>query len=197
MAAKDGDGWAFCRRGHRHWGVHGASGLLAVHHDDAGTPYVLMQKRSWWSHHGGTWGLPGGAMDSHEDAIAGALREAREEAALSGDGLRVQGVYLDDHGGWSFETVIAEASALLEASCANSESTELAWLPADEIALKTLHPGFAEIWPVVRQVLAPVIVILDAANIVGARAEHGCSGHASSRGWPAPSTPSRPPSPAW
>ncbi|PZG20962.1 NUDIX hydrolase, partial [Spongiactinospora gelatinilytica] len=60
MAANDGDGWAQCGRGHRHWGVHGASGLLAVHHDMTGTPYILMQKRSWWSHYGGTWGFPGG-----------------------------------------------------------------------------------------------------------------------------------------
>jgi 8-oxo-dGTP pyrophosphatase MutT (NUDIX family) len=174
MVARDGDGWAFCERGHRHWGLHGAAGLLAVHHDGAtGTPYVLMQKRSWWSHHGGTWGLPGGARDSHEDAIACALREAREEAALATDKLRVGGVYLDDHGGWSFQTVIAEAPELLEASCANAESSELRWLPADEIALKKLHPGFAETWPAVRPALAPFVVILDAANIVGARAEHG------------------------
>lgn len=91
MAAKDGDGWTECAQGHRHWGVHGASGLLVVHHDELGVPYVLMQKRSWWSHHGGTWGLPGGARDSHEDAVTSALREAREEAALGGEGLRVQG----------------------------------------------------------------------------------------------------------
>ncbi|MEV8635219.1 NUDIX hydrolase [Streptosporangium sp. NPDC051023] len=173
MVAKDGDGWAQCDLGHQHWGVNGASGLLAVHHDSTGTPWVLMQKRSSWSHHGGTWGLPGGAIDSHEDAIAGAFREAREEAALDGEGLRVQGVYVDDHGGWSFQTVIAEASGLLEAAPANSESTDLRWLTPDEISARNLHPGFAETWPVISQALDPVLVVLDAANIIGARAEHG------------------------
>lgn len=173
MAAKDGDGWAQCDRGHQHWGVYGAAGLLAVHHDATGLPHILMQKRSLWSHHGGTWGLPGGARDSHEDSIAGALREAREEAALEGDGLRIQGVYLDDHGGWSFETVIAEASGLLEAIPANSESVELRWLSPAQIAVKRLHPGFAETWPEVGLALAPSLVVLDVANIVGARAEHG------------------------
>ncbi len=172
MAVSDGDGWARCGRGHRHWGVHGASGLLAVHHDEDGTPHVLMQKRAVWSHHGGTWGLPGGATDSHEDAIGGALREAREEAALNGDGLRVSGVYVDDHGGWAFQTVIAEAARLLEAT-PNAESVEIRWVPVAEIPQRPLHPGFAETWPVVRQALAPVVVVLDAANIVGARAEHG------------------------
>jgi 8-oxo-dGTP pyrophosphatase MutT (NUDIX family) len=153
--------------------VHGASGLLAVHFDALGTPHILMQKRSLWSHHGGTWGLPGGALDSHEDAVTGAMREALEEAALRADVLRVLGVYTDDHGGWSFQTVIAEADALFPASPANDESTDIRWLPADEVTGETLHPGFAETWPVIRSALPPSVVVLDAANILGARAEHG------------------------
>ncbi|GAA3249656.1 NUDIX hydrolase [Nonomuraea helvata] len=173
MAAKDGDGWTECSQGHRHWGLHGASGLLVVHHDDRGVPYVLMQKRSWWSHHGGTWGLPGGARDSHEDAVTTALREAREEAALAGDGLRVQGVYLDDHGGWAFETVIAESAELLAAVPANSESSELRWLPLPEISDRRLHPGFAATWDEIQGEIRPETIVLDVANIVGARAEHG------------------------
>ncbi|MCK2214418.1 NUDIX hydrolase [Actinomadura sp. ATCC 31491] len=173
MADKDGDGWTECAQGHRHWGLHGASGLLLVHHDPAGTPYVLMQKRVWWSHHGGTWGLPGGARDSHEDAVTTALREAREEAALGADGLRVQGVYLDDHGGWAFETVIAESRERLAAAPANRESTELRWLALPEIAERELHPGFAATWGEIQAALRPETIVLDVANIVGARAEHG------------------------
>ncbi|MCF6467584.1 NUDIX domain-containing protein [Nonomuraea sp. MG754425] len=173
MAAKDGDGWAECAQGHRHWGVHGASGLLVVHHDDAGVPYVLMQKRSWWSHHGGTWGLPGGARDSHEDAVTSALREAHEEAALAGDGLRVQGVYLDDHGGWAFETVIAASAERLAAAPANGESTELRWLALPEVTERSLHPGFAATWNEIRGTIRPETIVLDVANIVGARAERG------------------------
>ncbi|MGW4791348.1 NUDIX hydrolase [Nonomuraea sp. NPDC004297] len=173
MAAKDGDGWAECAQGHRHWGVHGASGLLVVHHDDAGVPYVLMQKRSWWSHHGGTWGLPGGARDSHEDAVTSALREAHEEAALAGDGLCVQGVYLDDHGGWAFETVIAASAERLAAAPANGESTELRWLALPEVTERSLHPGFAATWNEIRGTIRPETIVLDVANIVGARAERG------------------------
>ncbi|MEW9555971.1 NUDIX domain-containing protein [Nonomuraea sp. NPDC050783] len=173
MAAKDGDGWTECAQGHRHWGVHGASGLLLVHHDPGGTPYVLMQKRSWWSHHGGTWGLPGGARDSHEDAVTTALREAREEAALGADGLRVQGVYLDDHGGWAFETVIAESPERLAAVPANRESAELRWVPLPEITERRLHPGFAATWGEIRGTLRPETIVLDVANLIGARAEHG------------------------
>ncbi|MEV4390749.1 NUDIX domain-containing protein [Nonomuraea sp. NPDC049607] len=173
MAAKDGDGWAECGLGHRHWGIHGASGLLLVHHDPLGVPHVLMQERSLWSHHGGTWGLPGGARDSHEDAVTSALREAHEEAALGGDGFRVQGVYLDDHGGWTFETVIAESAELVPARPANSESTDLRWLPLPELAGRKLHPGFAATWDRVQAAIRPETIVLDVANIIGARAEHG------------------------
>ncbi|NBE91909.1 NUDIX domain-containing protein [Nonomuraea sp. KC401] len=173
MTVRDGDGWTECGLGHRHWGIHGASGLLVVHHDDLGVPHVLMQKRAVWSHHGGTWGLPGGARDSHEDAVASALREAHEEAALAGDALRVQGVYLDDHGGWAFETVIAESAELLAAAPANAESDELRWLPLPEVTGRNLHPGFAATWGEVQAAITPETIVLDVANIVGARAEHG------------------------
>ncbi|GAA2875843.1 NUDIX domain-containing protein [Streptosporangium fragile] len=172
MTAGDGDGWAQCDRGHRHRGVYGASGLLAVHHDAAGRAHVLMQEHSPGSHHGGIWGLPGGVRDSHEDAVASALRGARE-SALDGAGLRVQGVHLDDHGGWSFETVIAEAAELLEVVPAGGGGPGLRWLPVEEVTARRLHPGFAETWPAVSLALPPSLVVLDIANIVGARAEHG------------------------
>ena len=42
-----------------------------------------------------------------------------------------------------------------------------------QIVTKPLHPGFAETWPEVSLALAPSLVVLDVANIVGARAEHG------------------------
>lgn len=171
MAAKDGDGWTDCERGHRHWGVYGASGLLAVHHTERG-PFVLMQKRALWSHHGGTWGLPGGATDSHEDAITGALREAHEETALPREALRVRGVYQDDHGGWTYHTVIATVVEKLPVRL-NMESTALTWVSLAQLPHRRLHPGFAETWPVVSEMLKPLLVVVDAANVIGARAEHG------------------------
>lgn len=173
VAATDGDGWALCARGHRHWGKYGAAGLLAVHHDRDGTPHLLMQKRAWWCHHGGTWGLPAGARDSHEDPVTAALREAGEEAALAAEGLRIQGLHIDDHGGWAFHTVIAEADGFLPAAPASSETTETRWIPVEEVTTRRLHPGFAATWPELRPALRPLVVILDMANIIGARAEHG------------------------
>jgi hypothetical protein len=74
VAARDGDGWVQCDCGNKHWGLHGAAGLLLVRDS-----MVLLQHRAPWVHNGDTWGIPGGARDSHEDVIQGALREAVEE----------------------------------------------------------------------------------------------------------------------
>ncbi|MFD2356735.1 hypothetical protein ACFSTC_56960 [Nonomuraea ferruginea] len=85
----------------------------------------------------------------------------------------MQGVYRDDHGGWAFETVIAESAERLAAVCANGESDELRWLPLGEVAARELHPGFAETWGTVSGAISPETLVLDVANIVGARAERG------------------------
>ena len=76
----DGDGWVTARRPPA-LGSYGAAGLLLRHNPDAGTA-VLLQHRAVWSHHGDTWGLPGGARDSHETPEQAALREAVEESGL-------------------------------------------------------------------------------------------------------------------
>ena len=122
----DGNGWVECARGHRHWGRHGAAGLLLHAVDDAGAARMLLQHRAEWSHHGGTWGLPGGARDSHEDAVAAALREATEETALDRSRVRTRHTFVDDHGGWSYTTVYADTPSPL-ATELDQESIELDW----------------------------------------------------------------------
>jgi 8-oxo-dGTP diphosphatase len=168
MASRDGNGWVRCALGHRHWGKFGAAGLLAY----AGAPgdvRVLLQQRAWWSHHGGTWGLPGGAADSHESPVAAALREAAEECGVPPDAVVVRGVYIDDHGGWAYHTVFASAPQPFAAYSASEETDEVTWVPADAVAALDLHPGLAAHWAELRGGLEPLVVVVDAANVVGSR----------------------------
>lgn len=169
MANHDGNGWTRCSRGHQHWGLFGAAGLLACAPDEAGRDLVLLQRRNWWVNHGGTWGPPGGARDSHETAVAAALREAAEECEIPADAVSIRGILRDDHGGWSYQTVIGSAPAPFEARSASSETSEVAWVAAADVGRLALHPGFAEQWLTLREALLPVTIIVDAANVMGSR----------------------------
>jgi len=151
----DGDGWVVSDSGTYHWGVHGAAGLLlrAPWHD--GTPAVLLQLRAPWSHQGGTWALPGGALDSHEQPTDAAVREAHEEAGLAADKIVVRvsvvtaSVPGPDGPLWTYTTVVADAVELL-ATVPNRESSELRWVPEHQVADLPLHPAFASSWDLLR-----------------------------------------------
>jgi 8-oxo-dGTP diphosphatase len=142
----DGNGWVRCAQGHRHWGRYGAAGLLLRHDDAGGLTYVLLQHRAAWSHHGDTWGIPGGARDSHETPEEAALREAVEESGVDLRQVVVGEPWVDDHGGWSYVTVRAEAPGLLPVSPLGFESNALRWVPEPEVEGLALHPGFADTW---------------------------------------------------
>jgi len=147
----DGDGWVFSDDGAQFWGRHGAAGLMLRAPQPDGRAAVLLQHRAPWSHQGGTWGLPGGARDSHETVEQAAVREAHEEAGLTADQLVVRGtvvtaqVFGSGRPAWSYTTVIADAPEPL-ATLPNRESAELRWVPEDEVADLPLHPGFAASW---------------------------------------------------
>ena len=162
----DGDGWVVSDNGARFWGRYGAAGLLLRAPWPDGSAAVLLQHRAPWSHQGGTWALPGGARDSHETAEQAAVREAQEEAGLSGAQLTVRTTVVTAEiagsGGtsWTYTTVIADASTPLE-TIPNRESSELRWVAEAEVAELPLHPGFADSWQRLREVTAtiPLLVI--------------------------------------
>ena len=147
--------------GAAYWGKHGAAGLLLRAPGPDGSASVLLQHRAPWSHQGGTWGLPGGARDSHETPEQAAVREANEEAGLPAESLNVRttvvtaeisgtaGAY------WTYTTVIADAAELLD-TIPNRESSELRWVAEDEVADLPLHPGFAASWQRLREVAATI-----------------------------------------
>jgi 8-oxo-dGTP diphosphatase len=104
MAVRDGDGWVACACGNKHWGLNGAAGVLIIRGNQ-----ILLQHRAPWVHNGDTWGIPGGARDSHESTIEGAFREAVEETGIDTDLLTPLYTFIDDHGDWRYETVIARS----------------------------------------------------------------------------------------
>ncbi|GAB2933385.1 hypothetical protein GCM10027047_32280 [Rhodococcus aerolatus] len=163
----DGNGWAAGPDGLRRWGRHGAAGLLLRAATPAG-PAVLLQHRAVWSHQGGTWGLPGGARDSHESTVDAAVREAGEETGLGPGALAVRGEVLTsgEPGGWTYTTVVADAPGVL-ATTANEESEELRWVAEAEVAGMPLHPGLAASWPALHA--RPARLLVDTANVLGSR----------------------------
>lgn len=151
-----GDGWTTCESGHRHWGLFGAAGLLVVRNGA-----VLLQLRSAHTHGGNTWSVPGGARDARESAVLAALREAYEETGIARTDVRTLGEVIDDHGGWTYTTVIARALHPV-AWRLNHESAEVRWVPIEEVPALDLHPGFALSWPV-------VMATIDLADLGAAR----------------------------
>ncbi len=154
MGFRDGDGWVFCRQcNNRHWGLHGAAGLLVVRKDTP-EPVVLLQLRAPWTHGGGTWALPGGALDSHEDSVAAAAREAHEEAGIEPHHLEIKAIFSDDHGDWKYDTVIAHTYSDAGAYLSNAESEDLQWVLITDVQKYELHPGLAAAWPALQQAVS-------------------------------------------
>jgi 8-oxo-dGTP diphosphatase len=166
---KSGNGWVTCGQGHRHWGLFGAAGILVYvpHPTDQALSLVLLQRRAGWAHQGGTWALPGGAMDSEETPAETALREADEEVMLDPKLVVPRGMYSAEHGGWAYHTVLAQAAEPVRVVSDSYESDEAVWLAAAEVGLLDLHPGFAAAWPVLREALAPVTVFVDGTGSSG------------------------------
>ena len=145
MTARDGDGWVECACGNKHWGLNGAAGILIIRGRE-----ILLQHRAPWVHNGDTWGIPGGARDSHESVLEAAIREAKEETGIDPVHLTPIQTFSDDHGSWRYDTVIAHATDELVAHELNDESHEVRWVEIDEVDELTLHPSFEKSWPTLK-----------------------------------------------
>lgn len=132
--------WTRCTLGHRHWGRYGAAGLLLVEEDQ-----VLLQLRSSGVHHGGTWSVPGGALEPGERPVTAALREAAEEIGLNRRLVSTTGQHVSSCGGWRFTTITGTPTGPLTLQ-PNHETTRVAWVPVAEVGALPLHPGFRAGW---------------------------------------------------
>lgn len=162
----DGDAFVRCDCGRQHWGRYGAAGLLLL--DPARG--VLLQHRAWWTHHGGTWALPGGAVNSAESHLQAAIREAEEEAGIDADSVHATASSTVDHGNWCYTTVLAESSGVVAERMRGTESAELRWVPPEQVERLPLHADFALAWPGLRERLGRrLVLVVDGANVVGSR----------------------------
>lgn len=164
MPTGDGDGWVRCRCGEAHWGRHGGAGLVLARVPGRGAPpEVLMQRRAWWTHVGGTWGFAGGARHSHEDAVTAALREAEEEVGVAARDVRVLACVRGlDHGDWSYTYVVARSDGGPDPAPRTAETSACAWVPVRPAPPQRmrLHPGVATDW----SRLLPVILAVAEAG---------------------------------
>ena len=139
-----GDGFVRAADGKPRWGLYGAAGVLVRHVDDDSSWYFLA-RRSEHTHRGGTWAIPGGALDLGESPLEGALREFGEEIGLALDehGYEVSSVHEDDHGGWSYWTVVVDVAERFDPpKSLNWETSEAAWVRADDLARLELFDAF-------------------------------------------------------
>lgn len=134
------DIWVIAADGERYWGRFGAAGLLI--RDPEGR--LLLQHRAEWSHHGGTWGVLGGAIREGESALDAAFREAGEEAEIPFDLLTPRYFHVLDRGGWSYTTVLAESSESFQTSVRDHESIAVEWIDGQQLQNLPLHPGLAK-----------------------------------------------------
>ncbi|MFE3447468.1 DUF3626 domain-containing protein [Nonomuraea sp. NPDC059194] len=142
---RSGDGWVFCAcEAGRHRGTNGAAGLLLLSKDADGEVYVLMRHVA--SDGGDTWSLPGGVRDLKEGGVAAALREAAEQSTLDPSAVQIHGRHVDDHGRWSYETVIATVGEPVEIRPVSRDAQNIQWVRLDDLANRNLHPGFAASW---------------------------------------------------
>lgn len=147
------DGFILCPCGSEHWGLAGAAGILAFRERES--IEVLVQLRAEWSHSGGTWSNPGGAIGWSETPLEGALREFEEETTIGAGSLDVVGSIVRDHGDWRYTTFAARCETAEPVP--NDESLALEWAPLDGLLEgrldRPVHPAFAEDLPRLAEVI--------------------------------------------
>ena len=138
-----GDGFVTLADGSQRWGRFGAAGILARHVDDDGEPHYFLALRSSWTHKGGTWAVPGGALNHGETPLEGALREFAEEIGHVIDAYEVSEIHEDDHGGWTYTTLVVDVPQRFDPPAALSwETAEARWVPASQLVELELFEAF-------------------------------------------------------
>ncbi len=139
---RSGDGFITVADGTPRWGRFGAAGVLLRHTDGEDVAYLLAL-RSLHCHRGGTWAIPGGAIDEGESPLEAALREFAEEVGPMPTTFEVAHEYEDDHGGWSYWTVVLDVADRFDPPPLHSwETDDVRWIGRHEVLELDLFPEF-------------------------------------------------------
>lgn len=139
-----GDGFVFFPNGERRWGLHGASGVLIRHIDESGIESFFLAQRGDNVEGGRSqWAIPGGAMETGESAVEGALREFREEIEVELD-YEILGEHAAHvHEVWSYTTVVVQVNEkFLPPEQLHWENKAAGWFTRDEIAELNTYEEF-------------------------------------------------------
>jgi 8-oxo-dGTP diphosphatase len=135
-----GDGFIRVADGTARWGLFGAAGVLVRCGEQ-----VFVAQRSLHCHNGGTWAIPGGALDLDETPLDGALREFAEEIGHRLEEFEIADVHEDDHGGWSYWTIVLDVpEPFVPPEELHWETAAVAWVTLDELRELELFPAFRD-----------------------------------------------------
>lgn len=95
------------------------------------------------------WALPGGGMDLGESIVQTAVREVKEETGLDVEVTGLVGVYTNPHHVMAYDDgevrqqfSLCFTTRLLGGELAfDTESTDIAWIPTDQIGRLAMHPS--------------------------------------------------------
>lgn len=95
------------------------------------------------------WALPGGGMDLGESIVQTAVREVKEETGLDVEVTGLVGIYTNPHHVMAYDDgevrqqfSLCFTTRLLGGELAfDTESTDIAWIPTDQIARLAMHPS--------------------------------------------------------
>lgn len=156
-ASGSGDSWFHAANGETYWGPYGAAGLLVRHQptdeDDNPTddPTFFLQRRAGWTDDGGTWSVPGGALEHHESPEQGAKREFAEETGIQVTHFGwVDNIYYRPASDWSYTTVVVETDEKFSPEIISHEASSHGWFTFEELSQMDLHPGLRSILPELR-----------------------------------------------
>jgi hypothetical protein len=81
----------------------------------------------------------------------------------------VHGTRVEDHGGWSFTSVIGSLSEKVDVKASSRETRRAEWVRVEELEDRKLFAPFERSWPGLREAMKGVVLVVDGANVVGSR----------------------------